>query len=180
MLIPEAVQLLVRAAGLATGRETFVLDMGTQLKVLDVARNLIRLCGFVPEEEISITFVGLRPGEKLTEELVGDGETLEPAGTEKIFRVKWPALDTSDLPSQVDALIRAALAGRSDEVVRHLGLVVPNFRPAGSGAQHEIPPPLMPRHRSAALAPLPAAAVAASVPVFGGGSPDVFHRAGAA
>jgi FlaA1/EpsC-like NDP-sugar epimerase len=180
MLIPEAVQLVLRAAVLAHGRETFVLDMGTQLRVLDVARNLIRLCGFVPEEEIPITFVGLRPGEKLVEELVGDGETLEAAGTDKIFRVKWPALDTSGLRSQVDALIRAALAGRSDDVVRHLGLVVPNFRPAGSSTHHEIPPPVMPRPRKAALAPLSAAAAAASVPVFGGGSPDVFHSARAA
>jgi FlaA1/EpsC-like NDP-sugar epimerase len=131
MLIPEAVQLVLQAAVLARDRETFVLDMGEQIKVLDVARNLIRLSGFVPDEEIPITFIGLRPGEKLIEELVGDGEVLEPAETEKIFRVRWPAVSESvGLSERVADLIRTSALGRADDVICQLREIVPTFTPS--------------------------------------------------
>ncbi len=105
--------------------------MGEQLKVLDVARNLIRLSGFVPDDEIPITFVGLRPGEKLTEELVGAGETLEPAGISKISRVLWrERSETANLASQVDALVRSALHERLQETIGHLRGLVPTFNPS--------------------------------------------------
>ena len=128
MLIPEAVQLVLQAAVLARAQETFVLDMGEQLKVLDVARNLIRLSGFIPDKDIAITFIGLRPGEKLMEELVGQGEVLEPAGVDKLFRVQ-PAPLADTFVQRIPALIRVASEGRSERVLRQLGRLVPTFRP---------------------------------------------------
>jgi FlaA1/EpsC-like NDP-sugar epimerase len=152
MLIPEAVQLVLQAAVLARGQETFVLDMGEQLKVLDVARNLIRLSGFVPDQEIPITFIGLRPGEKLIEELVSDGERLEPAGTEKIFRVRWPALDP-DLGDQVADLIRAAGQGQSQEVVHRLRQIVPTFNSPTSPSGEAVGTSVVPARRQRQAGP---------------------------
>ena len=131
MLIPEAVQLVLQAAVLAREQETFVLDMGEQIKVLDVVRNLIRLSGFVPDEEIPITFVGLRPGEKLTEELVGAGESLVRAEVDKIFRVQRPAaVDPAVLADQIRALVSAAHKGHAPQVIAGLRDIVPTFQPS--------------------------------------------------
>jgi FlaA1/EpsC-like NDP-sugar epimerase len=128
MLIPEAVELVLQAAVLARNRETFVLDMGEQLKILDVAKNLITLSGLVPDKDIAIKFIGLRHGEKLVEELVGDGETLEPSEIGKIFRVRWP--ETSEMPQlidEVEALAQAAMQGREPETISRLLRIVPTF-----------------------------------------------------
>jgi FlaA1/EpsC-like NDP-sugar epimerase len=133
MLIPEAVELVLQAAVLARNRETFVLDMGEQVKILDLAKNLIRLSGFVPEEEIPIRFIGLRPGEKLTEELVGRGEMLEPTDIDKILRVSWPeGIDGERLAEQVKSLIAVAHRGHPKETINHLLRVVPTFSPAST------------------------------------------------
>jgi FlaA1/EpsC-like NDP-sugar epimerase len=140
MLIPEAVQLVLQAAVLAQDQETFVLDMGEQIRVLDVARNLIRLSGFVPDEEIPITFVGLRPGEKLTEELVGESETLAPAGVEKISRVVRAApVDRAILADRVRLLVSAARQGRTHVVLGLLREIVPTFGPSAADVPADVP-----------------------------------------
>jgi FlaA1/EpsC-like NDP-sugar epimerase len=130
MLIPEAVQLVLQAAVLVHKGQTFVLDMGEQLKVLDVARNLIRLSGFVPDQEIPITFIGLRPGEKLVEELFGKGELLEPSSTDKIFVVRrQDEAARSGLNEHLTTLLHAAMSGHSGHVIAQLSRIVPTFKP---------------------------------------------------
>jgi FlaA1/EpsC-like NDP-sugar epimerase len=88
MTIPEAVALVLQAGGMASGGEVFVLDMGEPVKIFDLAKNLIRLSGFEPEEDIEIKVTGLRPGEKLYEELLMDEEGLKTTQNEKIFVAK--------------------------------------------------------------------------------------------
>ena len=135
MLIPEAVHLVLHAAALAEAGAVYVLEMGDQVKVVDMARNLIRLSGFVPDQEIPIVFTGLRPGEKLFEELVGDDERSEPSGVEKILRVRPappPRLDR--LSVQIAELERLAVDGDVAGTLRQLSSIVPAFQPGPSPA----------------------------------------------
>lgn len=129
MTIPEAVQLVLQAAPLARGGEIFVLDMGEQIRVLDMAQHLIRLSGFIPEEEIPIVFTGLRPGEKLYEELVGEDETVEKCSVEKIQRVRptWFP-EKGLLVEKLDALVELAEQGKAQAILLALCEIVPTFR----------------------------------------------------
>ncbi len=98
MSIPEAVGLVLQAATLGEQGAIYLLEMGEQIKLVDLARNLIRLSGHLPEKEIAIEFVGLRPGEKLEEELVGTGEQTIPSAFEKILKIRsGPSIDSSFL-----------------------------------------------------------------------------------
>lgn len=130
MSIPEAVQLVLHAATVARGGEIYVLDMGEQIKVVEMVKNLIRLSGFTPHEEIPITYIGIRPGEKLYEELVGLDEVVEPSGVEQVVRVQplsWT--DPARLRDHVSALERLAVDGKAEALIKLLGEIVPTYQP---------------------------------------------------
>jgi FlaA1/EpsC-like NDP-sugar epimerase/lipopolysaccharide/colanic/teichoic acid biosynthesis glycosyltransferase len=119
MLISEAVHLVLQATTLGEQGAIYILDMGEQIKVLDLARNLIRLSGFLPGKEIPISFIGLRPGEKLSEELIGKGETAEPSPLEKILRIRTTTangISFGILEKLSDDEISAILDKKTDEI----------------------------------------------------------------
>lgn len=131
ILIPEAVQLVQHAAAQAVPGAVYVLEMGEQVKVADLARSLIRVAGYVPDEEIKIQYVGARPGEKLHEELVDLDEEVEPSRVDKILRVRLRRQHTSaELVAMVEELERLAALGDDHAVLRHIGKIVPTFSPA--------------------------------------------------
>jgi len=130
MLIPEAVQLVLHAASLAKGGEIFVLDMGEQINILEMARNLIRLSGYIPEVDIPIAFTGIRPGEKLYEELVSADEVAEPLPVEKILRISSSLRHGLDpFASQLEKLERAALQGDTLQMLTRLSEMLPSSFP---------------------------------------------------
>jgi FlaA1/EpsC-like NDP-sugar epimerase len=130
MLIPEAVHLVLHAATLCEAGEVLVLDMGEQIKVLDVARTLIRLSGYIPEEDIPIVFTGLRPGEKLYEELLGTAEDSDPSGIEKITRIRRRSIpDLTDVDRQVTELAVLARRGDGPATLAKLREIVPTYDP---------------------------------------------------
>jgi len=130
MLIPEAVHLVLHAAALGQGGDIFVLDMGEQIKIVDLARNVIRLSGFIPEDEIALKFIGLRPGEKLQEDLVGNDEAANPTCVERLLHVEPRlALDLSELGSEVAALEQFAQTGDQRAVLKKLRELVPTYQP---------------------------------------------------
>jgi FlaA1/EpsC-like NDP-sugar epimerase len=128
MLIPEAVQLVLHAATLGEPGMTYVLEMGEQIKLVNLARHVIRLAGYVPDKEIAIRFIGLRPGEKLSEELVDATEIAEPSPIPKILRVKDVSMaDRLDLEADIDSLIDAAMAGNTTAVLQRMRWIVPSL-----------------------------------------------------
>lgn len=128
MTIPEAVQLVLQAGALGHGKEVFVLDMGDPVKVVDIAADLIRLSGFEVGSDIAIEFTGIRPGEKLYEEMFFSDENATRTEHPKVLRAKLPPLPDSDSP--IDALICAAESGASESEIRQrLTELVPDFQP---------------------------------------------------
>jgi len=142
MLIPEAVQLVLHAAAQAENGAVYVLEMGEQVKLVDMARDLIRLSGLVPDEDIKIEFIGLRPGEKLYEELVGDGETASPSAVEKILCVRSEHKPDEHFFVDVERLETDAAEGRTDLVLASMRALVEHFTgvipPAESESASEL------------------------------------------
>lgn len=128
MLIPEAVQLVLQAAALDDPAALFVLEMGEQVKVVELARDLIRLSGLVPDKDIEIVFTGLRPGERLFEEIVSTDELIEPSSVDKVLRVKRNSQRRfAGLDQAISRLEEHAIEGRTEEVLAGLRSLLLKF-----------------------------------------------------
>jgi FlaA1/EpsC-like NDP-sugar epimerase len=131
MTIPEAVQLVVQAGAMGGRGRIFVLDMGEPVRIVDLAEKMIRLSGKEPGREIAIEFVGARPGEKLHEELVGDGEAATPTSHEAIMQLERAPIDPVWLEAELRELARLADDGDTLEVVGTLARLVRQPRRTG-------------------------------------------------
>ena len=127
MTIPEAAQLVLQAGGFAQGGEIFVLDMGKPVKIYDLAKNLIRLSGYEPDVDISIEITGLRPGEKLYEELLMEEEGLQKTRHEKIFIGQPGNFDLEIVKEQINELLEIATTRSISELKSKLKEVVPTY-----------------------------------------------------
>ncbi|MFS0836749.1 nucleoside-diphosphate sugar epimerase/dehydratase [Paenibacillus sp. 1P03SA] len=127
MTIPEAVQLVIQAGALAKGGEVFILDMGAPVKIYDLARDLIRLSGFEPEVDIRIEYSGIRPGEKLFEELLTDEEGISSTKHNRIFIGKPSSLQRSLLEFEIKKL-EGVLKEEAEVICGVLQDIVPTFR----------------------------------------------------
>ena len=166
MTVSEAARLVMQAGAMGKGGEVFLLDMGEQVRILDLARQLIRMAGLVEGADIQIAFTGLRPGEKLVEELHSASESARMTRHERILTWDQAPLDEQRLLAQVRELEAAARQGNGATIRQHLRRVVPDYQetPPGSGA-----PPATPVIELPVSARRPAAAPVA-VPSAGPGS----------
>jgi FlaA1/EpsC-like NDP-sugar epimerase len=126
MTIPEAVQLIVQAGAIGESGDIFVLDMGEPVKIIDLAHNMIRLSGKEPERDIPIEFIGVRPGEKLHEDLWGEDEASETTSHPKILRATSVPVDPLWLEDELAELERLVEAGETVEVVARLAELLHN------------------------------------------------------
>ena len=111
------------------GGEIFILDMGRPIRILDLARDLIRLHDFEPERDIPIQFIGLRPGEKLYEELITEGEGIVETDHEKILVLRGNTCDLKTLNAQIDELLAIARTYDANAIKRKLQEIVPEYTP---------------------------------------------------
>ncbi|HPM24424.1 MAG TPA: polysaccharide biosynthesis protein, partial [Phycisphaerae bacterium] len=144
MTIPEAAQLVLQAASMGQGGEIFVLDMGEQVKIVDLARQMITLSGFRPDVDIKIAFCGMRPGEKLYEELAIDGEGVSRTAHPKIGIWQNIPTDWDTLVRDIDRLVADADTLSREEARQRLKEIVPAFH-------LEPPPPRIENERANGL-----------------------------
>jgi FlaA1/EpsC-like NDP-sugar epimerase len=129
MTIPEACQLILQAGAMGEGGEIFLLDMGTPIKIDDMARDLIRLSGLEPDVDIKIEYIGLRPGEKLYEELITEGENIIPTQHDKIMVLKGVDCNLECLNGKIDELAHLAVQQAGDDIKSKLQQIVPDYIP---------------------------------------------------
>ncbi len=127
MTIPEACCLVMEASTLGHGGEIFVFDMGHPVKILDLAKNMIRLAGYVPGEDIQIVFTGLRPGEKLYEELLNQKETTIPTNNKKIMVARVREFPFDEVSKNIDELIELTTHNKPFMTVQKMKDIVPEF-----------------------------------------------------
>ncbi len=128
MTIPEAVQLVIQAGAMARGGEVFILDMGEPVKIVDMAKDMIRLSGLEPEKDIKIIFTGIRPGEKLFEELLTITEGSQATKHKRIFVAKPSLVEVTALEAELVNLLRKGLQCNAEDIFGSLSAVIPNFR----------------------------------------------------
>ncbi len=135
MTISEACQLVLEAAAMGEGGEIFMFDMGKAVKIIDLAKKIIRLSGYVPYKDIDIKIIGLRPGEKLYEELLNDKSTTLPTYHEKIMIAKVDSNDYNKLSEEVSILIDYAKEFNTQKIVSQMKVIVPEFKSMNSKFQ---------------------------------------------
>lgn len=128
MTIPEAVSLVLETGAFSQSGEIFVLDMGKPVKILDLAENMIKLMGLKPYEDIQIKFTGLRPGEKLYEELLISGEDMRKTANQKIFICKQIDVDEKTFRGELNKLISLAKDNKPEKVVEQMHAMIPTYK----------------------------------------------------
>ncbi|WP_410501068.1 polysaccharide biosynthesis protein [Flavobacterium anhuiense] len=132
MTIPEACQLVLEAGAMGNGGEIYIFDMGKPVRIIDLARKMIKLAGFIPDKEIKIKIVGLRPGEKLYEELLNDTSKTLPTYHNKIMIAQEIQDEYETLHNDVDELIGIADFYENDDIVAKMKKIVPEFKSMNS------------------------------------------------
>ena len=146
MTIPEACQLILQAGAMGEGGEIFILEMGTPVKIAEMARDMIRLSGKVPGQDIDIVFTGPRPGEKLYEELITHGENIVPTRHEKIMVLRRygsgpdPA-EQAKADQMIEHLVQIATTFDPESIKRQLHAYIPEYTPYREGSQRAAPAP---------------------------------------
>jgi len=141
MTIPESAKLILQAGALGEGGDIFILDMGIPIKIVDMAKDLIRRSGFKPDVDIEIKFIGLRPGEKLHEELITEGEGVVRTPHEKIFVLKGYPCDVAWLDQKIGELVKLAHAQDGSGIKSKLKEIIPEYQPFDMNNSKSRPTP---------------------------------------
>src|SRR5205085_4639349 len=139
MTIPEAVSLVIQAGAIGGRGQVFVLDMGEAVPIVELAKQMIRLSGKEPDVDVPIDFVGARPGEKLHEDLWGQGESVEQTAHPKILRVSGPVIEAPWLEEELGVLERLVEADETLEVVSRLSTMIREPRHSAVAEKDTVP-----------------------------------------